>query len=307
MKIPHLALSFASFFLLQCGVDELSNAAIEKEKYKNASLVVESPISGNIYLVGDAMPLQGKIVDQDGTTLEFVDLVWKTNLQETPIAVGAAQEVFLDIGIHSISVSAELPNGDKLKETLGGVRVQSPLTGVYAGNAYFDVTDFDALLDFLGQGGGFGGFGGGDDDESGNNDEGSESSSDGENTEDNNTEEDPSGPDGIDLSNLTASCVGGLDFTVDMWGKVLDGGGTCSISLLVIDSFDLNYTVTGDLVQNDASGEVEISLGFLPVGFDWQGEFNDNKLEGSFEGESFLFNLKGNLEARRLSRFVDSD
>ena len=73
------------------------------------------------------------------------------------VLVPRLKEIYLDIGIHSISATVELPNGDRLKETLGGIRIQSPLTGVYSGNANFDVTDFDGLTDMLG------GFGGGND------------------------------------------------------------------------------------------------------------------------------------------------
>ena len=115
------------------------------------------------------------------------------------------------------------------------------------------------------------------------------------------------GMDGIDLSQLTASCVGGLDFIVDMWGRVMDGGGECSINLMIMDPFDLNYSIDGAITQNDAAGDVELSLGFLPVAFDWQGTFSNDRLQGEFEGDSFLFKLKGTIDARRLTRYVDID
>jgi hypothetical protein len=298
MKTSPLILCLASLFLLNCGVDGLSGTSKDASQYANASLVVDSPTSGEIYLIDDALLLKGKIVDKDGTPLDFIDIVWRTDQMETPIGVGTDEEVYLDIGIHSINATVELPNGDRLKETLGGIRIQSPLTGVYSGNANFDVTDFDGLTDMLG------GFGGG-------NDSGEEPTTDEEGEEP--TEEEGGeeggipGLDGIDLSQLTASCVGGLDFIVDMWGKVMDGGGECSINLMITDPFDLNYSIAGDITQNDAEGNVEISLGFLPIAFDWQGTFNNDRLHGEFEGDSFLFKLKGSLDARRLTRYVDMD
>ena len=298
MKIK-LILFVACWFIYGCGIDSLQDTASDSSGFANASLIVESPLSGEIYMMNEALELRGKIVNKEADVLEFVDLVWRTDLLETPIAVGAAEEVSLQVGIHSISATAELPNGDRLKETLGGIRIQSPLTGIYSGNVSFDVSDFDALTDMLG-GGGFGGagFGGGEE---------SESPSDNEESPDTPIESEENSETGMpDLSNLTASCVGGLDFVIDMEGKNLEGGGECSLNLLVTN-LDLSYSVDGTISENEINGEVSISLGFLPVSFEWQGTFQDNKLEGKFEGETFLFNLDGELNARRLTQFIEVD
>ena len=222
------------------------------EEFDGARLLVHSPSSGTIMLVDEGQFLDAEVVDINGDPMDFDGIVWETSLESEPIFEGKQGDVELHWGIHELTVTAELPNGDRLQTILGGIRVQGRQTGVYAGNMNIDVN-----LEFQG-------------------------------------------------TPVTASCVGGLDFVVDMSGEVLGGGGQCSINLVVLPGFDVVYDVSADVQEDTAEGDVGIDIGFfaLPIGF--TGDFpEDGVLHADFEGGLLTVQLAGAIDAHRVSLYVD--
>jgi hypothetical protein len=83
-----------------------------------------------IHFLDDGIPLQGYVRAKDGTRLPVEDLAWSVGRQNL---VGTDQTFKSIAGIYDVVVGVRLPNGDRLGTTIGGVRLQSPYTGVWAG------------------------------------------------------------------------------------------------------------------------------------------------------------------------------
>ena len=256
MRVPSfLFILFVTFAWPACGTESLGPTDEEQailDSFAGAHLVIDSPLSPSIFIVGEPMALAASVVNANGERLEFSDITWSSDLREASIGTGEAVDVFLDSGIHGIRAEALLPNGDRLETIHGGVRVQSGVTGIYAGQIEITLSgDFNDTP-------------------------------------------------------ISASCLGGLNFVVGVAGDVLGGDGRCTIDPIVIDSFDVDYSVTADLEGASADGEVQISLGPFPVPMDWTGQFDrEGTLRGDFDGASFMFDISGSLEARRLSPYTD--
>ena len=108
-------------------------------EFDNATLEVHSPASAEILFVEDMVQFDAEIVGEDGEVLDFDEIVWETDQAFAPIFEGNFGESFMDWGIHTFTVTANLPNGDRLQTVLGGVRIQGRHTGVYAGNLAMNV------------------------------------------------------------------------------------------------------------------------------------------------------------------------
>jgi hypothetical protein len=225
--------------------------ANQHPEFDGARLIVNEPQSGTIYIVDDGIPLDAQVVDVNGDPMDFGDVVWTIDDEEEPIHTGLEGDVEVEWGIHLITATAELPNGDRLQWTAGGLRVQGEHTGIYAGNLRI-------TLDAEFQG-----------------------------------------------TPISASCLGGLDFTVDMSGTVIDGGGACMIDLLVLGRFDVVYNVDASVLNDDAEGSVAMDLGFFDFPVDFEGSFEYDTLTSEFGGGAFLFDMSGDLDAHRVSLYVD--
>ena len=256
---PYLIAFLAAAALSGCtgetflsGPDVLVEPEDEFPEFDGATLAVHSPVSADILFVEDDVYLDAEVIDSDGVPMDFDDIVWETDQEDGPIATGRVADVGLDWGIHAFTVTADLPNGDRLQTVLGGVRIQGRHTGIYSGN-------FQINIDAEFQG-----------------------------------------------TPITAACLGGLDFVVDMSGETLLGeDGSCTINLFVMGEFDVGYAVEGEIDDDDANGAVQVDLGFfdLPVG--WEGGFDDDSLYGEFAGTAILFDFTGSIDAHRVSLYVD--
>ena len=228
-----------------------SDGEEEASEFDGATLSITSPLPAAIYFLDEPVPLEGTVLSADGEVLEFEDIVWTTDV-EGEIATGTNAEAELDWGIKTFTVTADLPNGDRLQTVLGGVRVQGLHTGIYGGN--FSIS-FSA--EFEG-------------------------------------------------TPITASCLGGLNFVVDMSGEVLVGDqGSCTVNLLVIGEFDVGYGVEADVADDSADGNIQINTGFIDIPVAFEGNFEEESLSADFEGNAFLFEFDGQLQANRLSLYVD--
>lgn len=120
--------------------EDIEEEVVEEfPEFDGATLEVYSPVSGDILFLDEGQYLDAEVLDVDGNPLDFDEIVWETDLVDDPIHIGLAQEVDLPYGVHEFRITAELPNGDRLQTVLGGVRVQSRHTGVYAGQVTINV------------------------------------------------------------------------------------------------------------------------------------------------------------------------
>jgi hypothetical protein len=105
---------------------------------------------------------------------------------------------------------------------------------------------------------------------------------------------------------ITASCLGGLDFFVDMSGELLLGEeGSCTINLIVMGEMDIGYGVEANVSKDSAEGSIQINTGLIDIPVSFEGNFEDEQLYAEFEGNAFLFTFDGSLTANRLSLYVD--
>lgn len=250
------ALSSLLVFSAGCtGETFLSNGAPDEDdnypEFDGASLEVSSPSSAAIYLLDEGLPLQASVLSSDGEVLDFEDIVWSSDA-EGELATGTDEEVDLDWGIKTFTVTADLPNGDRLQTVIGGVRVQGRHSGIYGGDLAINLqAEFEGTP-------------------------------------------------------ITASCLGGLHFVVDMSGELLLGEeGSCTINLVVMGELDIGYGVEAEVAEDSAQGSIQINTGFIDIPVDFEAEFEDDMLTAEFEGNALLFTFDGSIEADRLSPYVE--
>ncbi|MCB9664983.1 MAG: hypothetical protein H6732_12785 [Alphaproteobacteria bacterium] len=106
-------------------------APVIDPRFDEAVLVVAEPVPAGVYLLDEGIPLEGWVESADGVKLPAGDLHWTTTGEDFWGLEGAFD---VEAGRYDVEVGADLPNGDRLRTTIGGVRVQDDLTGVYAGS-----------------------------------------------------------------------------------------------------------------------------------------------------------------------------
>lgn len=118
----------------------------EIEQYEGAELIVDAPEPAELDVDGDGiLHLSGRVVNPQGATLPFEDITWTVLETGDEVLVGRDGDAEVGFGVWTIEVVADLPNGDTLRTVIGGLRVQSPRTGIYAG-----VVNINATLNGLG-------------------------------------------------------------------------------------------------------------------------------------------------------------
>jgi len=109
-------------------------------EFDGATLHVSSPLSGAIHLLDEDVEFEAEILNADGEVMDFDLISWTTDQDEEFSEEGREVSAPLEAGIHSITATAELPNGDRLQTTQGGVRVQGLHTGIYAGSLVMELS-----------------------------------------------------------------------------------------------------------------------------------------------------------------------
>jgi len=109
--------------------------------WDGATLVVNSPLSGDFLPWGEDATFSATVMDGDGNATDFDDVVWSSDLDSAwGISGREVVDSALGVGTHTLTASVELPNGDRLASSVGGVLVQSAYAGVYAGSINVDLT-----------------------------------------------------------------------------------------------------------------------------------------------------------------------
>lgn len=104
---------------------------------------------------------------------------------------------------------------------------------------------------------------------------------------------------------FTATCLGGMTFTVGMDGETLEGDGGCSMVLVIIDPIEVAYALGGEVDGADAAGDIGLDLGFADVPVAWDGGFEGDAFSADFVGSAVLFEFVGAINATRISEYVD--
>lgn len=115
--------------------DDDSGESSGTEGLIGARLAVFEPESPSIHYVGEPLPLLAEVHDENGLVIGFDDIVWNADAVGPTLHIGADGEVELTPGLYEIIATANLPDGDRLTSTVGGVRVQTRWTGNYSGTA----------------------------------------------------------------------------------------------------------------------------------------------------------------------------
>ncbi len=117
--------------------DPLDTAPVEEEdfsEFDGARLVIKTPASGDFLAYEESHAFEAEVQDAEGNVLDFEDIQWSSDIDDGWLLTGAdLDDDSLDVGTHALTAVAELPNGDRLAYTIGGVLVQSEYTGVYTG------------------------------------------------------------------------------------------------------------------------------------------------------------------------------
>lgn len=108
-------------------------------EWDGATLVVLSPASGAFLPYGEDASFEAVVYDASGEPTDFDAITWSSDLDEGWLREGAAfTDDALDVGTHALTATAQLPNGDRLAYTIGGVLVQSAFAGTYTGEVNID-------------------------------------------------------------------------------------------------------------------------------------------------------------------------
>jgi hypothetical protein len=126
-------------------------AIIEDEEpsdpYEGAVLEIVSPVANSFLSYGEPAEFEAVLWDKEGNPLVFEDINWNSTIDEAWRHAGATfSNEELDVGIHLLRVNAELPNGERLFDAVGGILVQSENAGTYAGSAIVSADTGDIQL-----------------------------------------------------------------------------------------------------------------------------------------------------------------
>lgn len=114
-------------------VEDTAAAALDAE-WSGASLVVNSPLSASFLPLGETATFSATVYGADGQPKEFDDITWSSDVDTDWALTGpSVDDANLGVGVHAITAEAQLPNGDRLASTMGGILVQSIYAGVYTG------------------------------------------------------------------------------------------------------------------------------------------------------------------------------
>jgi hypothetical protein len=122
------------------GVEPEDTGEDVESVWSEATLEVLSPQSAEFIFLGEETLFEAAIFDEDGNELEFTEIEWSSSEDSSWIQSGDSFYDTLIAGRHAITAQAKLPNGDRLSYVAGGVLVQHPNAGIYAGTTSIDVT-----------------------------------------------------------------------------------------------------------------------------------------------------------------------
>ncbi len=113
---------------------------VDDAYWSGVELRIVEPESGAFLPLGAEADFIAELVDAEGAAVDFDSITWVSDVDDAWGLTGAdVTDSSLASGTHALTAEALLPNGDRLQHTVGGVLVQSPYAGVYAGTMLVNV------------------------------------------------------------------------------------------------------------------------------------------------------------------------
>lgn len=114
-------------------------------EFDGADLRITIPSSGDFLSWDEPHTYKAELRSADGSLLSYEEIYWSSDADAVWYNVGETfVDESIDVGLHNLTAEAELPNGDRVAHTIGGVLVQSEYAGTYSGLFNSDVT-YDGL------------------------------------------------------------------------------------------------------------------------------------------------------------------
>lgn len=122
-------------------------------QWEGARLEILQPAAGELLNWGAVHTFEAIVVAENGDELPVDGVEWGSDLAPNWFETGASFDTdALPIGIHAFTAQAELPNGAVVQHTVGGVKVQHPYGGTYAGLLEVDGTILNFPISCVGAG-----------------------------------------------------------------------------------------------------------------------------------------------------------
>lgn len=109
------------------------------EQWEGATLAILSPAPSAFLPYGETAEFTAEVLDADGNPLEFDEVTWVSNVGDWSKTGLEFESDSLDVGTHTLTVEANLPDGTRLSNQVGGIRVQGERSGTWVGNLQVDV------------------------------------------------------------------------------------------------------------------------------------------------------------------------
>jgi len=103
-------------------------------RYDDATLQIVQPRSASFLELGASHGFRAELRDAQGEPLDGAEIAWSSSADAAWSGSALSFEsADLDIGLHDLTATARLPNGDRLAFTVGAVLVQAEVAGTYVG------------------------------------------------------------------------------------------------------------------------------------------------------------------------------
>lgn len=118
--------------------EELSEE--ERELWAGASLAILSPSPSAFLPYGEDATFEAVLLDADGQTIDFDDISWSSDVGDWEAAGSLFEDDALELGHHTLTATAELPDGARLASQVGGILVQDERAGTWVGTLQVDLS-----------------------------------------------------------------------------------------------------------------------------------------------------------------------
>lgn len=123
------------------GDDGDTDDEVDPESFDGATLQIMEPEAGDFLPLGEATEFRAVVLDAEGNELSDVEVVWTSDIDtDWGEIAGTFEDDSLEVGTHTLTARAWLPNGAVVSDRAGAVLVQHEDAGTYVGNMVLDVS-----------------------------------------------------------------------------------------------------------------------------------------------------------------------
>jgi hypothetical protein len=121
--------------------DDDGEDVLDPEDFDGATLNILTPHAGDFLPLGEDTDFTAELLDADGNAMEYAEITWTSDVD----AVWGEEALAftndsLDVGTHTLTARAVLPNGAVVQDRAGAILVQHEDAGTYVGNMILDLT-----------------------------------------------------------------------------------------------------------------------------------------------------------------------